>query len=178
MFARLRNSRGKQFSTGSRTEQFFKRDMNFQKTLIGGRFTRDHELKYTPKGTAVLSNSVAVNESWSKDGKKKESVTYFEITAFGITAENLSNYTGKGSPIFLEAKVKNESWEDKTTGQKRHALKFVVQSFQFVGSKGESQGGNQGENQAERREALSRDREADQSHSSASNYHEEDDIPF
>jgi single-strand DNA-binding protein len=109
--------------------------MNYQKTIVGGRFTHDHELRYTPKGTAVLSNTIAVNRT-AKDaaGNKQESVTYFDVKAWGLTAENLHNYTGKGSPILAEMRMENERWEDKQTGQPRSKNVFVIETFSFVES--------------------------------------------
>jgi single-strand DNA-binding protein len=107
--------------------------MNYQKTIVGGRFTHDHELRYTPKGTAVLTNTIAVNRK-GKDanGNQQESVTYFDVKAWGITAENLHNYTGKGSPILADMRMENERWEDKATGQPRSKNVFVIETFSFA----------------------------------------------
>lgn len=107
--------------------------MNYQKTIVGGRFTHDHELRYTPKGTAVLTNTIAVNRK-TKDanGNQQESVTYFDVKAWGITAENLHNYTGKGSPILADMRMENERWEDKQTGQPRSKNVFVIETFSFA----------------------------------------------
>jgi single-strand DNA-binding protein len=104
--------------------------------MIGGRFGRDHELKYTANGTAVLNNSVAVSRKYKdKAGAKAEEVAWFDILAWGKTAENLSNYSGKGSLIWLECHMKNERWEDKNTGQARQKCVFVVDTFQLCESK-------------------------------------------
>lgn len=107
--------------------------MNYQKTIVGGRFTHDHELRYTAKGTAVISNTLAVNKK-RKDanGNLQEKVTYFDVKAWGATAENLHNYTGKGSPILAEMEMENERWEDKATGQPRSKNVFVIWEFSFA----------------------------------------------
>ena len=116
--------------------------MNFNKCFIGGNLTRDVELRYTPKGTAVASVSLAVNRKWkSETGEAKEEVTFVECTAFGRTAETMGQYLKKGRPVFVEGRLKLDVWDDKQTGAKRQKLHVVVETFQFVGSKadGDSQ---------------------------------------
>lgn len=109
--------------------------MNFQNIMIGGRFCHDHELRYTPKGTAVLTNTVAVNRKWTDgSGQKKEAVTFFEVKAWQTTAENLNNYTGKGTRIILTLQADTEKWEDKNTGQPRSKQVYQVLKFEFVDS--------------------------------------------
>lgn len=103
---------------------------------MAGNLTRDPELRYTPKGTAVCKFSIAINRSWqSEGGEKKEEVTFVEITAWGKQAEIIGQYFKKGRPIFVEGRLDLEQWEDKNTKQKRQALRVVMESFQFVGNK-------------------------------------------
>lgn len=162
--------------------------MNYQKTLIGGRLTKDNDLRYTPKGTAVLANTVAVNRRW-KDGNggQQEAVTFYDFKAWGATAEALSNYTVKGSPIFLECRMENESWEDKQTGQKRSRNVFIVERFEFLesakdaNSRGEGRGGDHDGQQATQQQADPKRGQTgfvDGDGASGPMYGEEDDIPF
>lgn len=101
-----------------------------------GNLCNDVELKYSASGTAIGNFSVAVNEKWKKDGVEQEHVNFIEVTAFGKTAETIADHLGKGSPIFIEGKLKQERWEDKKTQQKRSKVKIDCWRFQFIG-KGE-----------------------------------------
>lgn len=99
-----------------------------------GNLTRDPELKYTPKGTAVCNFGLAINEKWTDDaGQKKESTVFLDFVAFGKRAETISTYCKKGKPLYIEAKAKVETWDDKATGAKRSKVAFNVESFQFLG---------------------------------------------
>jgi single-strand DNA-binding protein len=113
--------------------------MNLNKILIAGNVTRDPELRFTPKGTAVCKIGLALNRKWkSESGESKEEVTFVDVDFFGKTAENVGQYFKKGSPIFVEGRLKFEQWDDKQTGQKRSRLGVCGESFQFVGKKGET----------------------------------------
>lgn len=93
---------------------------SFNKVLLMGNLTRDPELKYTPKGSAVCQFGMAVNRKWKDQaGELKEEVTFVDCTAWSATAEAISKYLRKGSPIFVEGRLAQETWDDKTTGQKR-----------------------------------------------------------
>lgn len=109
---------------------------SLNKILLMGNITRDPELKFTPKGTAVCQFGLAVNSSYkSGDGEKREEVTFFDIEAWGKVAELIAEHCKKGKPIYIEARAKTETWDDKQTGQKRSKMKFVLEQFQFLGGK-------------------------------------------
>jgi len=106
---------------------------SFNKVLLMGNLTRDPELRYTPKGTAVAQLGLAVNRQWkSETGETKEEVTFVDIDAFGRQAEVIGQYLKKGRPIFIEGRLKLDTWDDKQTNQKRSKLKIVLESFQFL----------------------------------------------
>lgn len=108
--------------------------MNLNKCFIGGNLTRDPELKHLQSGQAVCNFSIASNRTWlDKDKNKQEEATFFDCVAWGKTGENIAKFFAKGRPIFIEARAQNESWEDKETGKKMSKMKFVAESFQFVG---------------------------------------------
>src|SRR5436190_13003795 len=110
---------------------------NFNKVNHAGNLTRDPELRYTHKGTAVAGFGLAVNRNWtSESGEKKEEVTFVDISAFGRQAEVLAQFMKKGRPLLVEGRLKLDQWEDKQTGQKRSKLGVVLESFSFVDSKG------------------------------------------
>jgi single-strand DNA-binding protein len=108
---------------------------SFNRVILLGNLTRDPELRYTPKGTAVARLGVAVNRQWKSDtGEQKEEVTFVDVDAFGRSAEVIGQYFKKGRPILIEGRLKYESWDDKQTNQKRSKLMVVLESFQFVDS--------------------------------------------
>ena len=109
---------------------------SFNKVMLMGNLTRDPEVRYTPKGTAVASVDIAVNRVWSTEtGEKKEEVTFVSCTAWGKQAETLGQYVSKGKPLFIEGRLKLDQWDDKETGQKRSKLAVVIESFQFIGGR-------------------------------------------
>jgi single-strand DNA-binding protein len=116
---------------------------NFNKVLLMGNLTRDPEVRYTPKGTAIANIGLAVNRVWSTEsGEKKEEVTFVDVEVWGRQAETIGQYMAKGRPIFIEGRLKLDSWDDKETGQKRNKMKVVCESFQFLGA---PKGGGGGE---------------------------------
>lgn len=108
---------------------------SFNKVILVGNLTRDPELRYTPKGTAIAKIGLAVNRVWtSESGEKKEEVTFVDVDVFGRTAENVGQYMRKGRPILIEGRLRLDQWDDKQTGQKRSRLGVVAESVQFLGS--------------------------------------------
>jgi len=115
---------------------------NLNRVTLIGSLTRDVEVKYTPKGTAIADISIAVNRKWKdQDNQMKEETTFIDLTAFGKTAELAGQYLAKGSSCCFEGRLNLETWEDKTTQQKRSKMKVIVENMQFLGGKKES--GNQ-----------------------------------
>lgn len=114
---------------------------SFNRVLLVGNLTRDVELKYTSTGMAIATVSIAVNRKWkSETGEMKEECTFVDCTAFGKTAETISQYTKKGSPLLVEGRLKLDQWEDKQTGQKRSKLGVVIETFQFLGGRESGEG--------------------------------------
>src|SRR5437762_14062549 len=115
---------------------------NFNKVILAGNLTRDPELRYTPKGTAVAKIGMAVNRSWKNEaGETKEEVTFVDVEAFGRQAEVIGQYMKKGRPFLVEGRLKLDQWEDKNTHQKQSKLKVVLESFSFIDS---NRGGGEG----------------------------------
>ena len=115
---------------------------SFNKVILVGNLTRDPELRYTPKGTAIAKIGVAVNRVWTNEaGEKKEEVTFVDVDVFGRTAENVGQYMRKGRPILIEGRLRLDQWDDKQTGQKKSKLGVVAETVQFLGSPGEGGGG-------------------------------------
>jgi len=115
---------------------------SYNKVILLGNLTRDPELRYTPKGTAVARLGLAVNRSYkSETGETKEEVTFLDVDAWGKQAELICQYLRKGNPLFVEGRLRLDQWDDKQSGQKRSALKVVMENFQFIGGRAE---GSQG----------------------------------
>src|SRR6204780_3797044 len=108
---------------------------SFNRVILAGNLTRDPELRYTPKGTAVVKFGLAVNRTWKDEsGQTKEEVTFVDIDAWGRQGEVIAQYMRKGRPLLVEGRLKQDSWEDKTTHQKQSKLKVVLESFSFIDS--------------------------------------------
>ena len=112
--------------------------MSINITLIGGNITRDIEIRTIATGTAIADFSIAVNEKYGE----KESVHFFEITAWGKTAEFVSKYFKKGDPILIEGRLNQETWKDKTTGDNRSKIKITAEQVNFMGGKRNDQSTN------------------------------------
>jgi single-strand DNA-binding protein len=109
---------------------------SFNKVLLMGNLTRDPQLKYLPSQTAVVEFGVACNRKFrTANGEDKEEVTFVDCTSFGKQAEVINQYFQKGKPIFIEGRLKFDSWEDKNGGGKRSKLTVVIENFQFVGGR-------------------------------------------
>lgn len=107
---------------------------SFNKVILIGNVTRDIEVRYLQSGMAVADISVAVNDKRKNAaGEWIEETTYVDVTAWGRTAEVASEYLHKGSPVFVEGRLKLESWESQ--GQKRSKLKVVCEKMQMFGVK-------------------------------------------
>lgn len=118
---------------------------SLNKVMLIGNLTRDPEVRYTPKGTAVTDIGLAVNRVYSTDdGDKREETTFVDITLWGRQAEIAGQYMKKGRPIYVEGRLQLDTWDDKTSGQKRSKLKVVGDNFQFLGSKDDNAGGGGG----------------------------------
>lgn len=105
-----------------------------------GNLTKDPEIKYTPKGTAIADFSLAINRNYTTaEGEKREETTFLEFTAWAKLAEVIGEYCKKGRPLYVGARAVVDSWDDKETGKKRYKTKFVAEDVQFLstGERGE-----------------------------------------
>ena len=115
---------------------------NFNKVMLMGNLTRDPEIKYTPKGTAIAVFALATNRSYTlESGEKREEVTFVDCEAYARLAEIIGEYCKKGKPIFVEGRLKLDTWDDKTSGQKRSKMKVVVEVMQLIGGRDGGGGG-------------------------------------
>jgi single-strand DNA-binding protein len=132
--------------TQARTSIFYrnktnrqKTHMNLNKVMIAGRLTRDVELRHTPKGTPVAEIGLAINRFWTEEGQKHEETTFVDVTLWNRAAEIAQVYLRKGSPVFIEGRLRLDTWE--LGGEKRSRLRVVGESLQLLGTKEGSAGG-------------------------------------
>ncbi len=119
---------------------------SFNKVMLMGNLTRDPQLRTLPGGnnTNVAEFGLATSRRFrTHDGEDREDVCFVDCTAFGKQADVIAQFCTKGKPIFIEGRLKFDSWDDKNGGGKRSKLSVVVESFQFVGGGGgrDSSGG-------------------------------------
>lgn len=100
-------------------------------TILTGRITKDLEIKQAGQ-TQVLNFSLAVDNPF-----KKDDVSFFDIVAFGKTAELLNNYCNKGSKIAVEGNLKQDRFTDKE-GKNRSVVRVIVNRVEFLDTKGQS----------------------------------------
>ena len=107
--------------------------MSFNKIIIVGNLGKDPELRYTPQGKAVASFSIATNEK-KKDasGQYNNITTWFRVTLWGTQAEAASKYLTKGSPVYIEGRLRVEEYTDREN-QKRQTLEVTATDMQFIG---------------------------------------------
>ena len=126
---------------------------SFNKVILLGNLTRDPEVRYTPKGSAVCDLGIAVNRVYTTEGgERREEVTFVDVVLWARLAEIAGEYLRKGRPVFIEGRLQMDSWDDKQTGQKRTKLRVVGESMQLLGGR---PGGAAGETNEEDRVATS-----------------------
>jgi single-strand DNA-binding protein len=153
---------------------------NFNKVFLMGNLTRDIELRATSGGQQVARIGLAVNRHWvTPEGEKREETTFVDCEAWGKTGENMAKYLTKGRPVFIEGRLKLDTWQDKETGQNRSKMNVVVETFQFVDSKpgGGGGGGNGGEGGYSKPQVVTRSSAPKPAPANDAPEHS-DDIPF
>lgn len=119
---------------------------SLNKVFLIGNLTRDPELRYTPSGSAVTDLGVACNRTYTtKDGERREEATFIDVTVWNRQAETCCQYLKKGRPVHVEGFLKMDTWDDKTTGEKRSKLKVEAERVQFLGRGDDAGGGGETE---------------------------------
>ena len=134
---------------------------NLNKVMLIGRLTRDPETRSLPSGASVVQFGLAVNRVYNnrQSGEKVEETAFIDCEAWGRTGETIARYLKKGRQLFVEGRLKFDSWEKD--GQRRSKLSVVAENFQFIDSQsgerqsaGEGGGGNfSGQQQPQRGQA-------------------------
>jgi len=109
--------------------------MNLNRVLLAGNLTRDPQIRFLANEKAVGEFGLAVNRKFKdSDGNPKEETTFVDIEVWGRTAELAGQYLTKGKPVFVEGRLKLDTWDDKESGQKRSKLRVVADTLQFIGA--------------------------------------------
>jgi single-strand DNA-binding protein len=112
------------------------------RVILIGNLTRDPQLKYLPSQMAVAEIRLAMSHKYkTASGEPREEVCFIDCTAFGKTGEAINQYFQKGKPIYIEGRLKYDTWEDKNGGGKRSKHVVIIENFQFVGGR-DSAGGD------------------------------------
>ncbi len=119
---------------------------NLNKIFLMGNLTRDPELRFTPSGLAIANFGIAVNTPIGKDesGNQRQEVLFVDVTAFKKQAETIAEYFKKGSPIFIEGRLRYRTWEDNN-GNKRSKHEVTLNNFQFLSFKNANNTQNSGQ---------------------------------
>ena len=151
---------------------------NFNRVILMGNVTRDIELKYLQSGMAVTELGLGMNHRYkNQSGDWVEEPIFVDVTLWGRTAEIASEYLSKGAPVFIEGRLKYDTWE--TDGQKRSKLRVVGERMQLIGAKGDrNSGGGGGHNESEFSERASASVDSADTGSGGGSEPPQDDIPF
>lgn len=106
--------------------------------MLIGNLTRDPDVRMLSNGRPVCNFGLALNRNYKdSEGNRKEEVTFVDIECYGPRAEAVGRFFTKGRSIFVEGRLKLDQWESKE-GEKRSAIRVVLDNFEFVDSKQES----------------------------------------
>ena len=106
------------------------------KVILIGNLGADPETRYLPSGDAVTNIRIATTDTWKdKSGEKQEHTEWHRIAFFGKTAEIAGEYLKKGSPVYVEGRIRTRKWQDKE-GQERFTTEIVGDRMQLLGGRG------------------------------------------
>jgi single-strand DNA-binding protein len=106
------------------------------KVILIGNLGADPETRYLPSGDAVTNIRIATTDTWKdKSGEKQEHTEWHRIAFFGKTAEIAGEYLKKGSPVYVEGRIRTRKWQDKE-GQERFSTEIVGDRMQLLGGRG------------------------------------------
>jgi len=117
---------------------------SYNHVVIMGNMTRDPEIRTIPSGKRVANITVAVNESVKRGDRWEDEATFVEVTVWEKTAELVERFGGKGKPILIEGRLRQEKWQDKATGENRSKMVVVASGVTFMSGDGARGGGGGG----------------------------------
>ena len=113
------------------------------KVILIGNLGADPETRYLPSGDAVANVRIATSEKWKdKSGEQQEHTEWHRVAFFGKTAEIAGEYLKKGSPVYVEGRIRTRKWQDKE-GQDKYSTEIVADRMQMLGGRGGGSGGSE-----------------------------------
>jgi single-strand DNA-binding protein len=114
------------------------------KVILVGNLGKDPEIKHTQQGKPVATFSLATNERYKdKDGQWQDRTEWHNIVLWERLAEVAGEYLKKGGKVYIEGRIRTESWDDKQTGQKKYITKIIGSDLVLLGGRGEGGGGGE-----------------------------------
>ncbi len=115
---------------------------NINRVVLVGNLTRDPEMKHLPSGTALCSLRIAVNtRRKDESGQWTDKPNYFDVSVWGAQGESCAQYLSKGRPVAIDGRLEWREWEATDGSGKRQAVEIVADNVQFLGSRGDGEGG-------------------------------------
>jgi single-strand DNA-binding protein len=106
--------------------------ITLNKVFLVGNLARDPDLRHTPSGTPVTEFRLAVSDSYTTStGEKHDRTCFIDVVSWRKLAESCAEYLKKGSPVFVEGRLEQDTWETND-GQKRSRIRVVAYSVQFI----------------------------------------------
>ena len=112
------------------------------KVIIFGRLTRDPESKQTQSGKMMTDFAIAVNRQGGNNGE--QAADFFDIRAFDKQAELIANSCKKGQRLLVEGRMQQDRWTDQQTQQQRTSWRVMLNNFEFIEPREQSQQPQQG----------------------------------
>lgn len=150
---------------------------SLNKVIIIGNLGRDPENRYLPSGEQVTSIAVATTDRWrdKATGEQKEATEWHRISFFGKLAEIAGQYLKKGSPVYVEGKLRTQKYTDKD-GIERYQTNIIASTMQMLGSKQDSGNGGQSGSQNNGRNSYADQKQTGRRPAAQPDL--DDDIPF
>ena len=115
------------------------------KVILLGNLGKDPEVKYTPQGTPVAKFSVATSERFKdKEGNWQDRTEWHNVVLWQRLAEIAGEYLKKGRKVYIEGRIRTDSWDDKESGQKRYRTEIVGQDLVLLSGSGKEGAGSEG----------------------------------
>jgi single-strand DNA-binding protein len=128
------------------------------KVILIGNLGRDPEMRFTASGSPVTSFTMAVSRSYkSQDGEQREETDWFSVDCWNRLAEIANEYLQKGRQVYIEGRVRLDTWDDRNTGEKRSRLKVTASDLRLLGQRGDQAGGEFGDRSSDVTESAELD---------------------
>jgi single-strand DNA-binding protein len=106
--------------------------ISLNKVFLVGHLVRDPDLRYTPAGTPVSEFRMSVSDNYvTHAGDRRSRTSYIDVVSWRKLAETCADYLSKGSPVFVEGRLEQDSWEN-SEGHRRSRIRVVAYTVQFL----------------------------------------------